>query len=148
MTRLRQMMKHRRKPLHLVLDRLPAHHSRSARDYAESCKGRPRLHLLPGYGPDMSPDEVVWGHNKRNGVARHPLRARETLAECAQAQLADIAARPELARSFCRHPSVAYITDRYGNDLLDQKVLSTKITCAYGPTAGGIHQAGRSDASC
>jgi len=44
-------------------------------------------------------------------VARSPLRAGEKLADRVHAQLADIAARPALVRSFFRHPSVAYIID-------------------------------------
>jgi hypothetical protein len=48
---------------------------------------------------------------KRTGVARDPLRAGEKLADRVHAQLAEIAARPDLVRSFFRHPSVAYISD-------------------------------------
>jgi len=39
------------------------------------------------------------------------LRAGEKLADKVNAQLAEIAAQPDLVRSFFRHPSVAYITD-------------------------------------
>jgi hypothetical protein len=39
------------------------------------------------------------------------LRAGEKLADKVHAQLADIAARPDLVRSFFRRPSVAYISD-------------------------------------
>jgi hypothetical protein len=45
---LRQMMKGRRRPLHLVLDGLPAHKTRAVRAYAESLKGKLTLHFLPG----------------------------------------------------------------------------------------------------
>lgn len=108
---LRRMMKGRRRPLHLVLDGLPAHKTRAVRDYVGSLKGKLTLHFLPGYAPDLNPDELVWSYAKRTGVSRRPLRAGEKLADRVHAQLSDIAARPNLVRSFFRHPSVAYISD-------------------------------------
>jgi transposase len=108
---LRQMMGQRRKPLHLVLDGLPAHKTKAVRAYVDSLKGKLTLHFLPGYAPDLNPDELVWSYAKRTGTARSPLRAGEKLADRVSAQLADIAARPDLVRSFFRHPGVAYITD-------------------------------------
>lgn len=108
---LRQMMKGRRRPVHLVLDGLPAHKARDVRDYVDSLKGKLTLHFLPGYAPDLNPDELVWSYTKRTGVARSPLRSGEKLADRVHAQLSDIKLRPDLVRSFFGHPSVAYISD-------------------------------------
>jgi len=108
---LRKMMKHRRHPLHLVLDNLPAHKTAAVRTYIDELKGRLTLHFLPGYAPDLNPDELVWSYAKRTGVARHPLRAGEKLADRVHEQLSEIAAKPALVRSFFKHPSVSYITD-------------------------------------
>jgi transposase len=108
---LRRMMKGRHKPIHLVVDGLPAHKTKTVRAYVESLKGKLMLHFLPGYAPDLNPDELVWSYAKRTGVARSPLRAGEKLHDRVHAQLAGIAARPDLVRSFFKHPSVAYISD-------------------------------------
>ena len=108
---LSRMMKWRRRPIHLVVDGLPAHKTKAVRDYVASLMGKLTLHFLPGYAPDLNPDELVWSYTKRTGLARSPLRAGEKLAERVHAQLAEIAARPALVRSFFGHPSVAYITD-------------------------------------
>lgn len=108
---LQRMMKGRRRPIHLVLDGLPAHKTKAVRAYVDRLKGKLTLHFLPGYAPDLNPDELVWSYAKRTGVARSPLRAGERLLDRVHAQLADIAARPDLVRSFFKHPSVAYITD-------------------------------------
>jgi hypothetical protein len=45
---LSQMMKGRRRPLHLVLDGLPAHETKAVRAYVESLKGKLTLHFPPG----------------------------------------------------------------------------------------------------
>jgi hypothetical protein len=81
------------------------------RDYVNKLDGKLTLHFLPGYAPDLNPDELVWSHAKRTGNARRPLLKGERLEQRVTAQLADIGRRPSLVRSFFRHPSVAYIAD-------------------------------------
>lgn len=109
---LRQLMRHRPKPVHLVVDGLPAHKTKLVKDYVQSTAGRLTLHFLPGYAPELNPDELVWSHVKRTGVARTPLRKGESLQDKIDAQLARIKNAPKLVRSFFQAPSVAYITDR------------------------------------
>ena len=108
---LRQMMKGRRRPVHLVLDSLPAHKTLKVREYVESTAGRLTLHFLPGYAPDLNPDELVWSHVKRTGVARRPLRQGEKLKDKIEAQLQMLANTPRLVRSLFRAPTVSYIAD-------------------------------------
>jgi transposase len=108
---LRRMMKGRSKPVHLVVDGLPAHKTALVKAYVASTNGMLTLHVLPGYAPELNPDELVWSHMKRTGVARSPLRHGEKLADKVEAQLAAIKRLPQLVRSFFQAPSVAYITD-------------------------------------
>jgi transposase len=108
---LRRMMKGRSKPVHLVVDGLPAHKPALVKAYVASTDGMLTLHFLPGYAPELNPDELVWSHMKRTGVARSPLRQGEKLADKVEAQLAAIKRLPQLVRSFFQAPSVAYITD-------------------------------------
>ncbi|WP_442946095.1 IS630 family transposase, partial [Noviherbaspirillum sp. Root189] len=91
---LDRLMHRRKKPLHLILDSLPAHKTSAVKDYVASKQGKLTLHYLPGYAPDLNPDELVWSHAKRTGVARRPLQAGEKLEERVTAQLTDIANRP------------------------------------------------------
>ncbi|AGW90425.1 hypothetical protein N234_35275 [Ralstonia pickettii DTP0602] len=108
---LRKMMRGRRKPVHLVIDGLPAHKKASVREYVESTGGRLTLHFLPGYAPDLNPDELVWSHLKRTGVARNPLRTGEKLEIRVEQQLRGLQKKRTLIRSFFDAPSVAYIWD-------------------------------------
>jgi transposase len=110
-TLLRQFMRGRRKPVHLVLDGLPAHKKACVREYLESTRGRLTLHFLPGYAPDLNPDEFVWSHVKRTGAARRPLQKGEKLRDKIEAQLAILKRMPSLIRSFFLAPSVAYVLD-------------------------------------
>jgi len=108
---LKKMMRYRKKPVHLVLDSLPAHKKACVRQYADSTNARLILHFLPGYAPDLNPDELVWSHVKRTGTARRPLQKGEKLRDRIDQQLASIQKKPKLVRSFFKAPSVAYIGD-------------------------------------
>ena len=108
---LKKMMKGRRKPVHLVVDGLPAHKTAKVREFIESTQGKLTMHILPGYAPDLNPDELVWSHVKRTGVARNPLRAGEKLEVRVDQQLREMQKNRRLVRSFFQAPSVAYITD-------------------------------------
>jgi transposase len=59
-----------------VIDGPPSHKTNLVKDYVQSTEGRLTLHFLPGYAPELNPDELVW-HMKRTGVARTPLRKGE-----------------------------------------------------------------------
>ena len=54
---LKRLIKGRKRPLYLVVDGLPAHRKTVVRQYVESTKGRLALHFLPGYAPELNPDE-------------------------------------------------------------------------------------------
>jgi transposase len=108
---LRKLMYRRRKTVHLVIDGLPAHRKACVKEYVASTNGKLTLHFLPGYAPDLNPDELVWSHAKRTGVARRPLMRGENMMQRVDDQLANIGNDSSLVRSFFRHPSVSYITD-------------------------------------
>ncbi|MEK6804313.1 MAG: IS630 family transposase [Nitrospirota bacterium] len=110
-TLLRRMLRGRRRPLHLILDGLPAHKTKAVTPYVAELNGRLTLHYLPGDAPDLNSDELVWSHTNRTGHARRPRQKGETLADRVTTQLAEIGRRPALVRSFFKHPRVAYIPD-------------------------------------
>lgn len=108
---LKNMMADRDKPVHLVIDGLPAHKKAIVKEFVAGTEGALTLHFLPGYAPDLNPDELVWSYTKRTGTARSPLRKGDKLKDRVDQQLQSIADDPALVRSFFRHPSVAYISD-------------------------------------
>ena len=108
---LRHFMRGRKRRVLLVLDSHPAHVAKAVTAYVQSLKGRLELHFLPGYAPELNPDEFVWNHLKRQGVSKKPLRKGEALHARVKEDLAAIKSRPALVRSFFRAPSVAYTKD-------------------------------------
>jgi transposase len=108
---LKSMMQGRQRPVKLVVDGLPAHKKAIVKEYVLSTEGMLSLHFLPGYAPDLNPDELVWSYAKRTGVARSPLKAGEKLQCRVESQLQQMASDTALIKSFFKHPSVSYISD-------------------------------------
>jgi len=108
---LTHFLRGRRHPVFLVLDGHPAHIAKVVADYVQRLGGRLELHFLPGYAPELNPDEFVWNHLKRQGVSKTPLRRDESLRSRVQSDLEHIQSRPPLVRSFFHAPSVAYTRD-------------------------------------
>jgi transposase len=110
-SKLKAFMRHRRRPVFLVLDGHPAHRAKIVAAYIQSLEGRLELHFLPGYAPDLNPDEFVWNHLRQNGVTKTPLKQNEQLKERVEKDLAQIKSSPDLVRSFFYAESVGYILD-------------------------------------
>lgn len=108
---LTRFMRRRRSKVFLVLDGHPAHIAKAVARHVQTLRGRLELHFLPGYAPELNPDEFVWNHLKKEGVSKTPLRRDESLRSRVQADLAAIQSRPALVRSFFHAPSVAYTRD-------------------------------------
>jgi transposase len=108
-TKLKAFMRNRRRPVFLVLDGHPAHRAKIVAAYVQSLKGRLELHFLPGYAPDLNPDEFVWNHLRQNGVTKKPLKQNEKLKDRVEEDLARIKKNRPLVRSFFCAESVGYV---------------------------------------
>jgi transposase len=108
---LKLFMKGRRRKVFLVLDGHPSHRAKMVFKYIESVAGKLELHFLPGYAPELNPDEFVWNHLKRQGTSKKPLKKGESLRCRVEEDLSAIKRRPALVRAFFRAPSVAYTAD-------------------------------------
>jgi len=108
---LGNFMKGRSGKIFLVVDGHPAHKANLVNNYVGSLEGRLELHPLPAYAPDLNPDEFVWGHMKKNGVSKKPLKKNESLSDRIDEDLAKIKANPQLVRSFFCADSVGYAKD-------------------------------------
>jgi transposase len=67
---LRHLLRHLHGPLIVVWDHLGAHQGRALRQWLRRCR---RLHLefLPGYAPELNPNEYGWAYLKNHRLANY-----------------------------------------------------------------------------
>ena len=97
-------------PVFLILDGHPVHRSNAVKQFAASTGGRLRLFFLPGYAPELNPDEWVWKNVKHDRVGRVGVSGVDDLKAKALAALHRLQKLPQLVQSFFRDPNLRYIT--------------------------------------
>jgi transposase len=97
-------------PVFLVLDGHPVHRSKAVKQFAASTGGWLRLCFLPGYSPELNPDEWVWKNIKHDRIGRAGVTSPDDLKAKALAALHRLQKLPHLVQGFFRDPNLRYIT--------------------------------------
>lgn len=97
-------------PVFLILDGHPVHRSNAVKEFAEATNGRLRLFFLPGYSPELNPDEWVWKNIKHDRLGRSGVDSVADLKSKALAALHRLQKLPHLVQSFFRDLNLRYIT--------------------------------------
>ena len=105
---LRTFMRRRPRRVFLVVDGHPVHRAKMVNKYTESTGGKLELHFLPGYAPELNPDEFVWSNLRSKGTCKKPLKKNESLRKRVDQDLTSIKKDKALVRSFFCAPSVVY----------------------------------------
>ncbi|AGS80539.1 IS630 family transposase [Leptospira alstonii] len=108
---LKDFMKYRKKKVFLILDGHPTHKAKEVKEYLKLLNGKLEFYFLPGYSPDLNPDEFVWNHLKTNLLPKRFLGSNDTILYVVQACLQSIKANAKLVRSFFLFKSVSYLYD-------------------------------------
>jgi len=97
-------------PVYLVVDGHPAHRAAVTKEFAASTDGRLRLFFLPGYSPELNPDEWVWKNVKHDRIGKTGVTSKQDLKSKAIGALRRLQKRPGLVRAFFADPHLRYIT--------------------------------------
>ena len=97
-------------PVFLVLDGHPVHRSNAVKQFAAASDGRLRLCFLPGYAPELNPDEWVWKHVKHDRIGRVGVSSPDDLKAKALAALHRLQKLPHIVQGFFRDQNLRYIT--------------------------------------
>jgi transposase len=98
-----------KKKITLIVDGLPVHKGKKVKEYVEASQGRIKLYFLPGYSPELNPDELVWSTAK-SFVQRKMVRTKKELERTIATFLHSIQKRKGYIEQLFLHPEVAYIT--------------------------------------
>jgi transposase len=110
---LKALIKDVRDKIVLVMDRHPAHIAALTKRWLLEHKNRIEVHFLPGYAPELNPDEHVWAQLK--GMFRSDvLGPDERIESAVQDVMSAIGKNRGLVKSFFKHPDVKYVRDALG----------------------------------
>lgn len=96
------------KPVYLIVDGHPSHKAKKVREWIERQAGKIRLFILPGYSPELNPDELVWNSLKNHGLGRRVYSSKEEMKKIAISHMRKLQQMPEVIRGFFRKPSTIY----------------------------------------
>jgi transposase len=97
-------------PVYLIVDGHPAHRAKATTTFAASTDGRLRLISLPGYSPELNPDEWVWKNVKHDRIGKTGVISKHDLKTKAIGALRRLQKLPALVRAFFADPHLRYIT--------------------------------------
>lgn len=105
---LKQVISKRKKPLILLVDRVPFHRSKKVREFVKANRSKLRIYFLPRYAPDFNPDEQVWNEIKNNQLGKQSVLNKADLKEKLKSALASLQKRADRIISFFRLPNTQY----------------------------------------
>jgi transposase len=106
----RRLLKDAPGPVFLIVDGHPSHRANATKQFVAGTEGRLRLFFLPGYSPELNPDEWVWKNVKADRIGRIGVTSKDDLKTKATGALRRLQKLPALIRGFFRDPHLAYIT--------------------------------------
>jgi transposase len=105
---LRRLLRHSPRPVFLILDGHPVHGSAKVQQWAAERPDQIRLFTLPGYSPDLNPDEFLNHDIKSNAHGRRRPRTKQELLRNVRSRLRSTQRQPERVKRFFRHQAVQY----------------------------------------
>lgn len=96
----------------LIVDGSSIHKSKKVKEFLQrdGIKGHLEIFILPGYSPELNPDEWVWNNVKNTRIKRVVSHDQADLMSKAIGALRRLQKLPELVRSFFRDPDLSYVT--------------------------------------
>lgn len=105
---LRRLVKTSGRKVFLILDSHPVHRSRKVRDWVAAHCDRMEIFFLPGYSPDLNPDEMLNQDVKANAVGKRRARNQQHLMRTVRNYLTRRRQDPALVKRYFREESVRY----------------------------------------
>jgi len=96
------------KRITLIVDGLPVHKSKKVKEYIKGTDGNIKMYFLPGYSPELNPDELVWSMAKRY-VSGRLVKTKDELEKYISSFMHSLQKRKSTVEKLFHHPDVAYI---------------------------------------
>jgi transposase len=106
---LKRLVYGQKKPVFLIVDGHPVHKSKKVKEFAASTKGMLQLFILPGYSPELNPDELVWSHVKHHTIGKQTVTGTDQFRSLVHHALRSLAHRSKIISAFFHKPALQYI---------------------------------------
>jgi transposase len=105
---LRRLLRQSRRKVFLIIDKHPVHISKAAQRWVKRHASRIRVYFLPGYSPELNPDEYLNQDIKANAVGRtRPFNQTELMGNV-RAYLRITQKHPPAVKRYFHHKKVRY----------------------------------------
>jgi transposase len=105
---LKRLVKHAGGKVFLIIDGHPVHRAKLVQKWRAEHLGELEIFYLPGYSPELNPDEL-WNQDlKSNALGRRRPRTKAELAADARSYARSTQRRPEAVRSYFQEEYVRY----------------------------------------
>jgi len=105
---LKRLVRHAKRKVFLIWDGHPVHRSRAVRRWVDANRTRIAMFTLPGYSPELNPDELLNQDVKTNAVGRQRPADQLTLIGNVRSYLRSTQRRPDIVRNYFQEESVRY----------------------------------------
>ena len=105
---LKRLLRHAGRTVFLIVDGHPVHAASRVAQWVARHRRQIRLVFLPGYSPDLNPDDLLNQDVKTNAVGRRRPRNRTEMVGNMRRYLWSTQRRPHKVRAYFRHPQVCY----------------------------------------
>jgi transposase len=106
---LKRLLFKQKEPVFLIVDGHPVHKSKKVRSFVESTEGKLRLYYLPGYSPELNPDETVWAYVKHHVMGKKIITGPDQFLQTVKNALYALMHKPIIISAFFQKPSLQYI---------------------------------------
>ena len=103
---LRRLIRQAGRKAFLILDSHPVHRSGRVKRFVAENSKRLRLEFLPGYSPEINPDEYLNQDVKSNAVGRRRPPTQEAMVAGLRSYLRATQKQPRIVESYFHHPDV------------------------------------------
>lgn len=99
------------RPLYLIVDGHPVHRAAAVKAWLKEDGRRIRLFFLPGYSPELNPDELLNQDVKSNALGRRRAHDQTELLRNVRGYLRGRQRRPQVVRNYFREEHVRYAAE-------------------------------------
>ena len=105
---LRRLVRQSKRKVFLIVDGHPVHRATKIKKWVENNDEHIRLFFLPGYSPELNPDEILNQDVKSNAVGRKRPRNQQELLRNVRGYLRSRQRQPRIVKQYFQEEHVRY----------------------------------------